>query len=136
MWRAFETLWGGLPGSVEEKHAARKLATLPLRLAGLGLRFAERTAPAAYWASWADAFAVVDARAPQVAAAALADLESPVSNSSCLAELRTATRLLERQGFVERPTWVDLVAGKRPPEKEKAEPGEWNHGWQYFASSI
>ena len=35
-----------------------------------------------------------------------------------------------------RPTWEELRAGARPPlPPERAEPGEWRHGWQYHASS-
>ena len=39
-------------------------------------------------------------------------------------------------GFVGRPTWEELRAGARPPlPLERAEPGEWQHGRQYLASS-
>ena len=39
-------------------------------------------------------------------------------------------------GFVARPTWEELRAGARPHlPPEHAEPGEWQHGWQYHASS-
>ena len=34
-----------------------------------------------------------------------------------------------------RPSWVELQGGKRPPSSENTEPGEWQHGWQYYASS-
>ena len=42
-------------------------AQLPLRLGGCGLRSALRTAPAAYWASWADTLPMIQARHPEVA---------------------------------------------------------------------
>ena len=42
----------------------------------------------------------------------------------------------ERQGFVGRPSWVDLQAGARPPPTTLTEPGEWTHGWQFYASSV
>ena len=87
MWKSVETLLGGLPGSTQEGDTAKKLSTLPLRLGGLGLRSAERTAPAAYWASWADALAMVNTRAPQVAAEVVADLQLVSPQSSGLAEL-------------------------------------------------
>ena len=36
----------------------------------------------------------------------------------------------------DRPTWAAVAAGQRPPELTEAEPGEWKHGWQYYASSA
>ena len=44
--------------------------------------------------------------------------------------------MLDRCGFVDRPNWEALrrVLQPRPPGAA-AEPGEWQHGWQYFASS-
>ena len=50
MWRALEALMGRLPGDIQEREAARRVASLPMRLGGLGFRSARRTAPAAYWA--------------------------------------------------------------------------------------
>ena len=44
--------------------------------------------------------------------------------------------LLSREGFVQRPSWLELLEGQRPPPHIQAEPGEWPHGWQYFASSC
>ena len=38
-------------------------------------------------------------------------------------------------GFLQRPEWAQLRAGARPPLIPSAEPGEWQHGWQYHASS-
>ena len=38
-------------------------------------------------------------------------------------------------GFVGRPSWEELRQGAKPGPYE-AEPGEWPHGWQYFASSA
>ena len=35
-----------------------------------------------------------------------------------------------------RPTWEELLAGARPLPLEAADPGEWQHGWQYYASSA
>ena len=64
MWAAAQTLLGGLPGTADEQATARDLASLPMRLGGAGLRSAERTGAAAYWASWADALAMINARLP------------------------------------------------------------------------
>ena len=44
-------------------------------------------------------------------------------------ELAAASSQLDREGFWWRP---ELRHGKRSPER----PGEWKHGWQYWASSV
>ena len=54
----------------------------------------------------------------------------------CIRELHDVTVELDRQGFVGRPAWVELELGTRPPPANVIEPGEWAHGWQYFASSV
>ena len=38
-------------------------------------------------------------------------------------------------GFADCPDWLDLLNGKRPPTPDLREPGEFAHGWQYFAAS-
>ena len=35
-----------------------------------------------------------------------------------------------------RRLWEELQGGMRPPSPEIAEPGEWQHGWHYHASST
>ena len=139
MWATAQTLLGGLPGTPAEQATARDLASLPLRLGGAGLRSAVRTGPAAYWASWADALAMINARAPDVAAAAAAQLSAPPPDdcpARCLDEARDAGLLLSREGFLQRPCWQALRQGLRPKAHFAAEPGEWAHGWQYYASST
>ena len=34
-----------------------------------------------------------------------------------------------------RPTWSELRAGITPTSVSASELGEWQHGWQYYASS-
>ena len=139
MWAAALALMGPLPGDDSELATARLLATLPMRLGGLGLRAATRVAPAAYWASWADALIMIAARAPGVANAAVAALsgDHPAGAADgCMAEARAAGELLSREGFLQRPAWAALKDGLRPQANPGAEPGEWAHGWQYFASST
>ena len=62
----------------------------------------------------------------------LPDREDP---GGCLGELRGGATGLDRQGFVGRPEWHSLRMGVRPQRIFQAEPGEWPHGWQYYASS-
>ena len=56
----------------------------------------------------------------------------------CLREAEASAVLLDNEGFVLRPSWLDLLRGARPPaprrradqeEDDEAEPGEWPHGW-------
>ena len=115
------TLLKGLPGDGQQQAVGHQLASLPMRMGGLGSRSAVRTSPAAFWASWADALSMIQTRLPEIADAAMRQMEAREA-TGCLAEL---------QEFVGRPQWADL----RPPPSTVAEPGEWQHGWQYYASS-
>ena len=63
-------------------------------------------------------------------------LEGVQEIGGCIRELHDMTVELDRQGFVGRPAWVELELGARPPPANVIEPGEWAHGWQYFASSV
>ena len=47
-----------------------------------------------------------------------------------------SSEILEREGFVGRPSWFELKAGARPPSPLTADPWEWQHGWQCYASSA
>ena len=119
MWTATETVLGRLPGSVEQKDMARCLATLPMRLGGLGLRSA---IPDDLCAS---------------SFVGRGDLGSH--------DRRAGKRLHRRVGVCCRAvgsrrfsatTRLQLRAGARPPVALDAEPGEWQHGWQFHASSL
>ena len=134
MSRAMGTVLGGLPGTERQHQVAKMLATLPMRLGGLGLRSAQRMAHAAYWASWADALPMISERLPAVATSIVTALENQDARG-CLGELSESARRLDREGFVSRPDWRALSRGARPPVVSNAEPGEWQHGWQYHASS-
>ena len=57
-------------------------------------------------------------------------------HEDCLAELHACGQTLDREGFRWRPTWSELRAGIRPPDVAEGEPGEWQHGWQYWSSSV
>ena len=107
-----------------------------MRLGGLGLRSAVRMAPAAFWASWADALHMLHERLPQLAVTTVERLDGEHDVGGCLMELRRAADGLDRQGFVGRPSWVELQSGGRPPPSTLTEPGEWAHGWQFYASSA
>ena len=131
MLQAMDDLLGGLTGGEDEKEVAHLVASLPMRLGGLGLRSARRMAPGAYWSSWADALAMIHQRLPRVADNITDRLEGAVAVEGCLGELHEVGDRLDRQGFVGRPGWAELKLGAHT-----VEPGEWAHGWQYHASSA
>ena len=122
LWETARALLGEVPH--EDAPHVRDIATLPMRMGGLGLRSAVLCAHAAYWASWA-ADAVVES---------MSSHEEPVEE--CLGELKRATDRLDSEGFWWRPSWPDLRAGSRPETHVEGEPGEWRDGWQYWSSSI
>ena len=53
-----------LPGDRQDQEMAHNIASLPMRMGGLGLRRALRMAPAAWWASWADTLHMIHQRLP------------------------------------------------------------------------
>ena len=135
MKRTMDNLLGGLPGEVHEQEVARNIASLPMRMGGLGIRSAQRMALGAFWASWADALHMIDQRLPTVADRVVNTLRADEEPRGCLGELRNAAGVLDRHGFVGRPSWNSIRSGVRPEGHIHAEPGEWSHGWQYYASS-
>ena len=96
-------LLGDIPGGDQEKQDAARLATLSMRMGGLGFRAAVRMAPAAYWASWADALPMLQERLPVVAQNAVNVLDGDANVDGCLGEVRQAAAGLDRQGFIGRP---------------------------------
>ena len=111
--------FGSLPtsqGSEAERERARELASLPLRMGGLGLRSMSRCSRAAYWASWADAVPMIQERNPAIAEIVEdAMVHNVFRPEGCLSDLAQATSLLDREGSAERPIWSELHRGMRPP---------------------
>ena len=93
-----------------------------------------RTRVAAFWASWSDCLPMIRARHPIVAAEWVRQLEG-VPASPTLHEAATARRELTGVAGFEPPTWREMAAGTRAPEREPEdfEPG-WVRGWQHEAS--
>ena len=77
-------------------------------------------APAAYWASWADALLGCAGNYMQLFEAEAGD------GAHCLAEAAYARCTLQDQGWSACPTWRMLLDGAR----------DWPHGWQYHASWV
>ena len=61
-------LLGGLTADEEQKQMVQRIATLPMRLGGLGLRSSVCMSHSAYWASWADSSQMISQRLPTVTA--------------------------------------------------------------------
>ena len=117
--------WGG---SQEAQCRSRWHATTTLpMMGGLGLRSAVRTAPGAFWASWADALPMLQQRLPRLTGQVMHHLSHPDA-FGCLGELQESVSRLDRDGFIARPCWEMLRRGARPRPPLIVEPGEWHHG--------
>ena len=135
VWRCLLALLGEEDDADPEVAAARRLALLPARLGGLGLQCAVRTAPAAYWAIWADALPVLRAHRPDAAARCLAELAAgPAAAAACLRAAAEAGCVLDDAGWQGRPSWHDVHNGVRPAQCDLPEPGERCQGWQHHGS--
>ena len=129
VWETLQACLGGV-----EADGARKLATLPASLGGLGLARTVRTAPAAYWAAWADAIPVIGERTPALAEACVRQLEGRDTEATCLRSAAVARNLLQAEGWQECPSWRAIADGARPPAVIDRGLGDWPHGWQHRAS--
>ena len=98
-----EVFVGGLPGEPQRKEDACRLATLPMRMGGLGLRSATLMAPAAYWTSVGTLCTWVQERLPAMAQLIVLQLEAALELVGCLSDLRAAGDTLDKHGFVGRP---------------------------------
>ena len=99
------------------------------------MRSAQRTSPAAYWASWADTLPMMKTRNPELAEDLLRQLRREEETVAAVAQALEAEQQVRDAGYRECPSWDELWAGKRPEQVTETEPGEWKHGWQYFAAS-
>ena len=122
-----------------EAHAglpdlAIRRAQLSLQQGGLGLRSAERLAPAAFWASWADALPVLQARTPALAERLARELDAgPSSVVDSAWHATAAAAQLREEGCACLPQWSALLSGAASgtaAEDEPPERGDWLKGWQ------
>ena len=131
LWDTLVRCLGGAPADLERD--ARTLAFLPAALGGLGLQ----ATTVGYWAGWADALPVIQARCPEAAQICVAALEQPsVSTAPCLRSAADARATLQAEGWADCPSWSALAAGARPntPDENEAGLGDWPHGWQRLVS--
>ena len=100
---------------------AQTRAQLALRHGGLGLRSATRHAPAAYWASWADALRAVSRRDAPFARNIVGSLASDRPLPEALESLRVARNSLAAIGF-EPPFGKSCYRLRRRPSPRKTLP--------------
>ena len=93
-WRPY---WAGCRENTTQQEMARGIATLPTRLGGLGLRSATRMAPAAFWASWANALPMLSQRLPVLTDKIMQSLDT-VQDGGCLEQLQPAGFSNDRGG--------------------------------------
>ena len=123
VWETLQACLGGV--AFGEADGARKLATLPASLGGLGLARTVRTAPAAYWAAWADA----NWRAHPGFGRGM---RPPAGGKGHRSDV--PRNLLQAEGWQECPSWRAIADGARPPAVIDRGLGDWPHGWQHRAS--
>ena len=81
---------------------------------------------------------MISQRHPDIAAS----ITSAINNASSgqgpalFQELANSRETLITEGFANCPTWEQAQEGARPPQPEEIEPGEFQHGWQFFAAST
>ena len=121
-------------GSQLPVHAQAR-AQLALRHGGLGLRSATRHAPAAYWASWADALRAIARRDPDFAHEVAGSLASDRPLPLALQSARDACAFLSAIGF-EPPAWAELLHAQVPSQLEEDPSLDLTRGWQRPASQA
>ena len=116
--------------------AASRVAQLALRRGGLGLRSAALHAPAAFWASWADAFTFLSVReAPFLQGLAWVVDTRNLSAGIPIRDLLEVTDMLVAAGF-RAPVWADLPQHAPLLPADDAEPEVALRGSQRPASRI
>ena len=77
---------------------------------------------------WHGAQLAVDARRDQAA------LESGGGDVPSLRAAADSRELLQAEGWEACPSWRAILQGARPVPPKHAGPGDWPHGWQFYAS--
>ena len=87
---------------------------MPLAQGGLGLQSATATAPAAYWASWADTLPTLARQLPAFTARVQDFFSNPARAPPSIQAAHQAAGTLSANGW-NPPTWHDLTNGTSPP---------------------
>ena len=114
---------------------ARKIASLPSRLGGLGLRSAERSSRGAFMASWAGALLVLDKKIPALTERIVHSLETNSVTGSLLEAFTIRHDYITDGAII--PTWRELKDGAKPPPRvDGSDATEFDSGWQYYVCSF
>ena len=98
------------PYLITTPHAARQVAFLPAAPGGLGLASAQRLAPAACWAAWADALPVMLLRRAGTGCRCAQDLAlGGAWPAPCLRAAAAVRDRLVAEGWDERPEWHAML---------------------------
>ena len=131
MWTCLRQLIG-CQGSDDEQRLdrARSIMGLPARMGGLGLRSAARMAPAAYWASWADALPTIQLRQPGAAAELLHRFTQGAGSCACIDSAKQCRQGLVEAGYADCPEWPPLLGGanSQRPKEDAIDPRELGNG--------
>ena len=87
----------------ESDELARKVASLPARMGGLGLRSAVRTSPAAFWAAWVDNAPILVEKALRVRELFLHELTA-AAPTECIKAFQASEVVLYGDGCLDMPT--------------------------------
>ena len=77
---------------------------------------------------------MIRARHPEVAERLYQQLQGNRVATPSVAAVHEAQRHLAEKGY-QCPEWDLVWNGARPDQGSELEPGEWKHGWQYYAAS-
>ena len=90
IWQSLKALLDREDSCGSDDERAKRIAQLPMRLGGLGLRSATRRREAAYLASWVDVLHMIQQRSPTVAAQCVAELSGgATARAQCIREAAT-----------------------------------------------
>ena len=138
LWECFCIVLGAQ--NLATNTLARRIATLPGRLGGLGLRSATRSAPGAFWASWVNVLPILLDKSPTVATTVLDELRNARgATTSIIRDLRSAAWQLEQHAAEQLPTWAEAAAGAEPPNKVRdtdIDAADFDRGWQCHVCSY
>jgi hypothetical protein len=111
-------------------------AHVPLAQGGLGLQSATATAPAAYWASWADTLPTLARQLPAFTARVQDFFSNPAQAPPSIQAAHQAAGTLSANGW-NPPTWHDLTNGTSPPRPaDLPNEGPTARGWQHKAANV
>ena len=120
------TDYGGSAGRTPWRRSSQRSRTpigdTPLRLGGLGLRSAQRVAPGAFWASWADALHMIHERLPAVARTITKKLLDDAEHDGCLGVV-LGTKKTPRD---KKKRKRDKISNRLSGQNKKLHPGQKN----------